>query len=140
ADTFVAHFVGDLNYFEGRYSRGANGSAGVETERGMTISVQQGAHDAPGALVGCGIRPEKLQVGTGHAPHDNQFNAKVRMLTFRGSHYWADLLLPSGEGLIAMLPETSRIGEGAEVAVGWNADEVRVFSVHARRREAQLTK
>lgn len=140
ADTFVAHFVGDLNYFEGLYSPGTNGSAVVETERGMTISVRQDAHDAPGALVGCGIRPEKLRVGTDHAPHDNQFNAKVRMLTFRGSHYWADLLLPSGEGLIAMLPETSRIGEGDEVSVGWNADEVRVFPVHARRRGAQLTK
>ena len=140
ADTFVAHFVGDLNYFEGRYLPGANGSAVVETERGTSIRVRQKAQDAPGAQVGCGIRPEKLRVGAGHAPYDNQFNAKVRMLTFRGSHYWADLLLPSGEGLIAMLPDTSRIGEGDEVSVGWNADEVRVFPVSERRRGAQLTK
>jgi ABC-type Fe3+/spermidine/putrescine transport system ATPase subunit len=54
ADTFVAHFVGDLNYFEGRYSPGANGAAVVETERGLSIRVQRHAHDAPGALVGCG--------------------------------------------------------------------------------------
>jgi putative spermidine/putrescine transport system ATP-binding protein len=140
ADTFVAHFVGDLNYFEGRYSPGANGAAVVETERGLSIRVQRHAHDAPGALVGCGIRPEKLRVGAGDAPYDNQFNAKIRMLTFRGSHYWADLLLPSGEGLIAMLPDTSRIGEGDEVSVGWNADEVRVFPVSEKRREARLTK
>jgi spermidine/putrescine ABC transporter ATP-binding subunit len=140
ADTFVAHFVGDLNYFEGRYSPGPNGSAVIKTERGMSISVRQDAHDSPGELVGCGIRPEKLRVGAGHAPYDNQFNAKIRMLTFRGSHYWADLLLPSGEGLIALLPETSRVGEGDEVSVGWNADEVRVFPVHARRRGTQLTK
>jgi putative spermidine/putrescine transport system ATP-binding protein len=140
ADTFVAHFVGDLNYFEGRYSPGASGAAVVETERGLSIRVHRHAHDAPGALVGCGIRPEKLRVGAGDAPYDNQFNAKIRMLTFRGSHYWADLLLPSGEGLIAMLPDTSRIGEGDEVSVGWNADEVRVFPVSEKRREARLTK
>lgn len=140
ADTFVAHFVGDLNYFEGRYSPEANGGAVVETERGMFIRVRQEGRDAPGAIVGCGIRPEKLRVGANHAPYDNRFNAKVRMLTFQGSHYWADLLLPSGDGLIAMLPDTSRIGEGDEVSVGWNADEVRVFPVSEKRRGARLAK
>ena len=140
ADTFVAHFVGDLNYFEGRYAPSANGSAVVETERGMSIRVRQEARDAPGALVGCGIRPEKLRVGADQALYDNRFNAKVRMLTFQGSHYWADLMLPSGDGLIAMLPDTSRISEGDEVSVGWNADEVRVFPVSERRRVAGLSK
>jgi hypothetical protein len=42
--------------------------------------------------------------------------------------------------LIAMLPDTSRIGEGDEVSVGWNADEVRVFPVSEKRREARLAK
>ncbi len=139
ADSFVAHFVGDLNYFEGRYSPRANGPAVVETERGLAIRVRPDGPDAPGALVGCGIRPEKLRIGD-HARYDNHFNARVRMLTFRGSHYWADLLLPSGDGLIAMLPETSRIGEGDEVSVGWNADEVRVFPVSERRRGARPAK
>ncbi|HXP73248.1 MAG TPA: ABC transporter ATP-binding protein [Stellaceae bacterium] len=140
ADTFVAHFVGDLNYFEGRYSPVSDGGGVVETERGLSIRVRREARDAPGALVGCGIRPEKLRIDADHAPYDNQFSAKVRMLTFRGSHYWADLLLPSGDGLIAMLPETSHIGEGDEVSVGWNADEVRVFPASERARGPWLAK
>ncbi len=140
ADSFVAHFVGDLNYFEGRYSPGANGSAMVETERGLSIRVRQEGRDGPTALVGCGIRPEKLRIGGDRASFDNQFSAKVRMLTFRDSHYWADLELPSGDGMIAMLPETSCIQEGDKVSVGWNADEVRVFPVSERRRGARPAK
>lgn len=140
ADSFVAHFVGDLNYFEGRYAPGANGSAVVETERGLSIRVRHEGRDAPTALVGCGIRPEKVRIGGDQVSFDNQFSAKVRMLTFRGSHYWADLELPSGDGMIAMLPETSRIQEGDEVSVGWNADEVRVFPVSERRRGARPAK
>ena len=140
ADSFVAHFVGDLNYFEGRYSPDANGSGLVETEGAMAIRVRQEASNEQGILVGCGIRPEKLRVGADQAAFDNHFRAKVRMLTFRGSHYWADLLLPSGDGLIAMLPETSHIEEGDEVSVGWSADDVRVFPIHERRQGATPTK
>ncbi len=139
-DSFVAHFVGDLNYFEGHYSPAANGSGVVETDSGLAVRVRHGSSDLRSTLVGCGIRPEKLRVGDDRAPFDNQFSAKVRMLTFRGSHYWADLLLPSGDGLIAMLPETSHLSEGDEVSVGWNGDDVRVFPISERRRGAPPTK
>jgi len=133
ADSFVAHFVGDLNYFEGRISPVANGSAVIKTERGISIRVQREAREATGEVVACGVRPEKLRVGA-DAPNDNRYNAKVRTLTFRGSHYWADLLLPTGDGLIAMLPDTASIREGDEVSVGWNADEVRVFPISEKWR------
>jgi ABC-type Fe3+/spermidine/putrescine transport system ATPase subunit len=139
-DSFVAHFVGDLNYFEGHYAPAANGAGVVETRGAMAIQVRRTEADAAGVQVGCGIRPEKLRVGADHAPCDNQFKAKVRMLTFRGSHYWADLLLPSGDGVIAMLPETAHIEEGDEVSVGWNAEDVRVFPINERRQGAPPAK
>jgi hypothetical protein len=62
------------------------------------------------------------------------------MLTFRGSYYWADLLLASGDALIAVLPDTSSIREGDDVSVGWNADEVRVFPISEKRRALRPAK
>jgi len=127
ADSFVAHFVGDLNYFEGQFSAAANGPPCVRTERGLTLRVDPAGLHAD-SRVGCGIRPEKLQVGDA-AALDNRWQARVRTLTFHGSHYWADLLLPSGDVLIAILPEDARLREGDEVPVGWRAEEMRVFPI-----------
>lgn len=133
ANSFVAHFVGDLNYFEGRVAAGADGSTLVRTERGLEMRVDARESAGSGTLVGCGIRPERLTVGE-DVPADNCYRARVRTLTFRGSYYWADLLLPSGEVLIAMLPDTSHISEGDEVPVGWRANEMRVFPIDEARR------
>jgi len=128
ANAFVAHFVGDLNYFEGDLSRTSDDHGSVCTERGLELSVELSGSKVGTTRVGCGIRPEKLQVGLGAAT-DNSFRAKVRTLTFRGSHYWADLLLATGDTLIARLPDTSAVREGDEVPVGWNANQMRVFGL-----------
>jgi putative spermidine/putrescine transport system ATP-binding protein len=128
ANAFVAHFVGDLNYFEGDLSRTSDDHGSVHTQRGLELLVELTGSKVGTTRVGCGIRPEKLQVG-GDTSMDNSFLAKVRTLTFRGSHYWADLLLATGDTLIAKLPDTSAVREGDEVPVGWNANQMRVFGL-----------
>jgi spermidine/putrescine ABC transporter ATP-binding subunit len=126
SDAFVADFVGDLNYFEGELMRSTEGYPILRTGSGLTIRVSARESAATGELVGCGIRPESLHIANGTAG-DNSYQAVVRSLTFRGTHYWADLLLPSGDTLLAMLPNASGVGEGDDVIVGWNAAEVRIF-------------
>jgi putative spermidine/putrescine transport system ATP-binding protein len=126
SDAFVADFVGDLNYFEGELTRSTEGYPILRTGSGLTIRVSARESAATGELVGCGIRPESLHIANGTAG-DNSYQAVVRSLTFRGTHYWADLLLPSGDTLLAMLPNASGVGEGNDVIVGWNAAEVRIF-------------
>ena len=131
SDAFVADFVGDLNYFEGELTRSTEGYPILRTGSGLTIRVSARASVATGELVGCGIRPESLHIANG-AAGDNSYQAVVRSLTFRGTHYWADLLLPSGDTLLAMLPNASGVGEGDDVIVGWNAAEVRIFPPRTR--------
>src|SRR5260221_8285520 len=63
ADSFVAHFVGDLNYFEGRISPVANGSAVIKTERGISIRVQREAREGAGQGGACGVPPAKHRGG-----------------------------------------------------------------------------
>jgi putative spermidine/putrescine transport system ATP-binding protein len=131
SDAFVADFVGDLNYFEGQLTVSDNGEGLLRTRTGLMIRINAEEGAALGELVACGIRPEFLQVGT-EVAEDNSYQALVRSLTFRGTHYWADLLLPSGDTLLAMLPNASGVGEGHDVTVGWNAAAVRIFPPRER--------
>ena len=137
SDAFVADFVGDLNYFEGELTTSAEGYTILQTDGGLTIRVSTRESAAPGELVGCGIRPESLHLANG-AAGDNSYQAVVRTLTFRGTHYWADLLLPSGDTLLAMLPNASGVGEGDDVFVGWDAAEVRIFPPRKRTNAEEL--
>ena len=125
SDDFVASFVGDLNYFEGELARADNGFL-VRTRSGLAIGIDLKGVSAPGTQVTCGIRPELLQVGHAVAG-ENRYEARVRTLTFRGSHYWADLLLSSGDAVIAMLPSDCQIREGDGVVVGWEKAAMRIF-------------
>jgi ABC-type Fe3+/spermidine/putrescine transport system ATPase subunit len=128
SDDFVASFVGDLNYFEGELARQDNGFL-VRTGSGLAIGIDPKVVSAPGTLVACGIRPELLQVGQDVAG-ENRYEARVRTLTFRGSHYWADLVLSSGDAVIAMLPSDCQIREGDGVVVGWDRSAMRIFPVN----------
>jgi spermidine/putrescine ABC transporter ATP-binding subunit len=134
SDAFVADFVGDLNYFEGQLTMSDKGEPVLRTDSGLTIRIQTREGAVPGEFVGCGIRPELLRVGSG-AAGDNAYQALVRTLTFRGTHYWADLLLPSGDTLVAMLPNASGVGEGDDITVGWDATSARVFPPRERANE-----
>jgi putative spermidine/putrescine transport system ATP-binding protein len=132
SDDFVANFVGDLNYFEGELGSGGNGHAVLRIESGLTIRIAESGSARSGAKLGCGIRPERLQVGNDFEG-DNRYAARIRTLTFRGSHYWADLVLSSGDALIAMLPSDCSLNEGDEVVVGWDVAAVRLFPTRDTR-------
>jgi spermidine/putrescine transport system ATP-binding protein len=133
ADAFVAHFVGDLNYFDGQLIPRPGGRATLRTAGGLVVEVMVDGVAPQGARVGCGIRPEKLQIGR-ELRTDNCYLARVRTRTFRGSHYWAELVLPSGDRVVALLRDDCTVAEGDEVSVGWNATEARVFA--GRKDEA----
>jgi ABC-type Fe3+/spermidine/putrescine transport system ATPase subunit len=137
-DDFVASFVGDLNYFEGELTP-ADNSVCIRTGSGLDIRIDAKGLSAPGGRVACGIRPELLQVGEGIA-RENCYDAQVRTLTFRGSHYWADLVLSSGDAVIAMLPSDCRVREGDGVVVGWDAAAMRIFPARDGRNDANAGK
>jgi hypothetical protein len=60
----------------------------------------------------------------------NSFSGGVRTMIFHGSHYRAEVRLSSGELLDVVLPPTSDLHEGAEVEVGWEAEETHLFQLN----------
>lgn len=125
ADSFVGHFVGDLNFLSGRLVT-SNGGMQLVTDSGLGI-VLSGSEGTPAqGACGWGIRPEKLRVGT-ELNTTNCYPAVVKSLTFQGDHYRAELTLRSGDVLVADLAELGDVTEGGDVEVGWDPSEGRVF-------------
>jgi ABC-type Fe3+/spermidine/putrescine transport system ATPase subunit len=127
ANTFVANFVGDLNFFEGEVARGTGGHYTLRTQREVEIKIA----GRPGGLNenrgGWGIRPERVQVGF-ELNTSNRYPAVVKTVTFQGSFYRLELELESGDQVVANLPEIEDIAEGIDLQAGWGIDDGRLFA------------
>jgi spermidine/putrescine ABC transporter ATP-binding subunit len=137
SDYFVANFVGDLNYFQGELLAGPNGTQRLVTSSGLEIRVASDETRPAGVSLLCGIRPEKLHLGDA-LDTANRFPARVRVVSFRGRQYWADLALPTGDAVLVVVPEGKQIHEGEEVSVGWNVEEAHVFEAGAQTGEVSI--
>ena len=126
ADSFVGHFVGDLNFFNGRLMASGERMQ-FATDSGLGI-VLSSLEDAPTGACGWGIRPEKVRVRT-ELKTTNRYPAVVKSLTFQGDHYRAELTLRSGDAMVADLAELGDVTEGGDVEVGWDPSEGRVFPI-----------
>lgn len=129
SDAFVAHFVGDLNYFRGDLVV-ASGETGVlRTADGLEFPVQLSGVDAGTRRLVCGIRPERIQLGT-QVNTEVRFQATLRTLTFMGTHFWAQARLPTGDMVIAQLSQQAPdLKEGDAIWIGWNVSQAHVFAL-----------
>ena len=83
----------------------------------------------------CGVRPEHVSVAR-ELDLDNSFHATLKTLTFQGMHYWAEVMLSSGQTVLAIVPQGTKLREGEEVQVGWNLEEAKVFAHQDRGDES----
>ncbi len=127
SDAFVAGFVGEINHFRGQLAN-RDGRDCLKTQSGLEIAVDLEGVVITGGQHGCGIRPEKIQAGH-QLRCDNLFDARVGTMTFRGSYYWAELLLASDDAVWASWPDLNGVREGDHIQVGWNAGDAWVFPI-----------
>jgi len=104
---FVADFIGEMNFIEGKIARAANGEVAVATSYGTLIARGDGFQ--PGQAVTCGIRPETL-TPTRAGAAANLIHATVQRATYLGEIEHYTLTLPDGQPLRAFgtNPETVR--------------------------------
>ncbi|MBI5687547.1 MAG: ABC transporter ATP-binding protein [Verrucomicrobia bacterium] len=114
---FVADFIGEMNFIEGKVERAANGEVAVATAYGTLMSRGEGFQ--AGQTVTCGIRPEAL-TPTRSGAAANLVHATVQRATYLGEIEHYTLTLPDGQPLRALEtnPETvRRPGEELTLAV-----------------------
>ncbi len=85
ANVFVANFVGETNFINGKIRSRRNGSAEIETPVGIIHSASVYHDFAVGEETICSVRPEAINVSEKVAPSaPNQFHAKALDATYLG--------------------------------------------------------
>lgn len=124
---FVADFIGTSNFLEGRIE--------AQDGQGITIAMPGDIHiratrqqDAPEPSQNATIalRPEKIRVLRDGEQAENRFSGRITGQTFLGESLLSKIELPSGQDLLVRHDDaTARkgLGEGAQVIIGWNADD-----------------
>jgi ABC-type Fe3+/spermidine/putrescine transport system ATPase subunit len=117
---FVASFIGEANFLDGRVV-GA-GPEGILVEVGP-LRVWAAGDQAPGAgvPVTISVRPEHVKIGSAAAGVANRWEARVQDVTFMGPVVRVRLVLDGGLGLVADVGSDTAAGlsPGRVVPAGW---------------------
>lgn len=94
---FVAEFIGETNFLEGRVQSSSNGKIIVETPVGLIGAAQQSSLQA-GQNVWCSIRPESWQIESESSTRtaENQLAAQVQSVSYGGATEQLQLRLTGG--------------------------------------------
>ena len=124
ADRFVASFVGECNFVNGRC-----GSRGIEIAGRLAPNGSNAASQAtpPAGEVELAVRPHSIRVtplANGDIVSDGELPALVKHRTFLGASTRLELVLDDGQSVIAVLdtgnPVSSRLTAGDRVSLGWS--------------------
>ncbi len=132
---FVAGFVGDSNRWRGRVASIEGGALELASENGL--AVRGVGHDRQlraGDAAEIFVRPEAIRLGRAVADvaHlDNRTSGRVTRLLFNGAASRV-LVRPDGQGeeIEVALPQSgefSDLAEGAELHIGWAAEQSNAF-------------
>ena len=118
---FVADFIGQTNFFEGRV-RDVGAVVTVEDEKGLIVHCAPSEFATPGAHVAVAIRPEKILPANGSLDVANLVEATLLRRTYLGDLVHLHVLARGGRELMLQ-----RQNDPADPAAGWEiGQQVRV--------------
>ena len=95
-DRFVAGFIGNVNFFEGKLMRHEADCCEVMTEHGV-VNVRHRLNGAAGMAVAVAVRPEKIHIARERPQvHRNLFTGKVCEIAYFGSYNTFIVEMPEG--------------------------------------------
>jgi spermidine/putrescine ABC transporter ATP-binding subunit len=128
ADLFVADFIGESNFLEGRTGETDGDRMSVETKQGLKMWIKNQTGLEPGKEVTVAIRPEKIQIlpDGAEVPVDivNRFSGRVNEVVYVGEASVYDISLAPGlvVGVKVQSGPLARIHKpGDKVVIGWRA-------------------
>src|SRR6476661_7156256 len=103
---FVADFIGDMNFLEGRVAESADGGYAVDAGEGVVVRGR--GHPAGGAVVRVGIRPERIVVERGNGSGTaNSARCEVLTKMYLGDQVQLILRLANGSEFVVREQRTS---------------------------------
>jgi putrescine transport system ATP-binding protein len=115
---FVAHFVGNVNMFEGKVAERTANTARITGTTGAQIVVENGGAAAAGADIVFAIRPEKIRISS-KKPADavNALEGEVYDIAYLGDMTVYHVRLDDGQMVRASTMNAARITEDP---LSWN--------------------
>ncbi|OEU52401.1 MAG: branched-chain amino acid ABC transporter substrate-binding protein [Desulfobacterales bacterium S3730MH5] len=128
ADLFVADFIGESNFLEGRIGETDGDRMSVEIKQGLKMWIKKQTRLESGKEVTVAIRPEKIQIlpDGAEVPVDiiNRFSGRVNEVVYVGEASVYDINLAPGlvVGVKVQSGPLARIHKpGDKVVIGWRA-------------------
>lgn len=119
---FVAAFIGEANFLEGRVAAAGADGVTVDVEGLRIVAAADRAAGLPGVgeTVTVSVRPEHVKLGAAAAQARNRWDGRVQDVTFMGAVVRARIVL-GGVALIAEVHNDAAGGlsPGASVVAGW---------------------
>lgn len=126
---FVADFIGESNFLEVRVVERRADRVLLHTPGGLSVWTRADAETPVGAQVLLAIRPERIAVGAGAEPRDNDFAGVIEEVIYVGDTTRYRVRVPGlGEPLtvkVQSLPGES-LKRDDPVRIGWSADAGRL--------------
>ena len=126
ADLFVADFIGESNFLQGRVAETNGDRAAIETKEGLKVWVDRPARMEAGQEFSVAVRPEKIQVLTGEkdGPDEivNRFGGRIEEIVYLGeAKIYRVSLTPDViiEAKVQSGPDVQKYEVGDKIDVGW---------------------
>ncbi|WP_411037591.1 ABC transporter ATP-binding protein [Shinella sp. BYT-45] len=117
---FVADFIGQSNFLEGRVVSVSDPVATIDWQGNSVHADVNGTSPAPGARATVALRPEALYCLPGKPEGRLALKGRIGRRVFKGAHTSLDVTLENGASLLVQLdPVALSHIEGDEVWVGW---------------------
>ncbi len=122
---FVADFIGESNFLEGRVIRMEKNVCEVRTRGGLSVKVKAKSGIKEGEVVHLTIRPERIQMEGDLDGAYNCFQAQVQEIVYLGETIKFIVALEGGEEIV--VKTQNREGgilreKGRKVAIGWELE------------------
>jgi multiple sugar transport system ATP-binding protein len=125
---FVAGFIGSpkMNLFNAQVTSLQDGMAALDLPGLSGLSTPSRHVTAPGAAI-FGIRPHALSLNDG----PNRLKGKISLIERMGPETVINLILPSAETLVAVLPGDPQLALDQEITLSFAAEDVHLFPANA---------
>lgn len=128
ANWFVADFIGESNFLQGKIVKSDEEKPLVETEHGLVLWVKERDSLTPGKKVTVAIRPEKIQILHNKADNStdivNRFSGRIEEIVYVGEAMVYRVKLAQGLSVTVKVqsgPSAYGYKPKDEVMVGWRA-------------------
>ena len=123
---FVADFIGESNFLQGRVAETKSDRTAIKTRQGLKVWVRKSSQMESGEEISVAVRPEKIQVLAGEqdGPNEivNRFTGHIKEIVYLGeAKIYRVSLAPDViiEAKVQSGPGTQKYNTGDKIVVGW---------------------